>query len=306
MELALRALMVGPEAEVVLSAYDYPGNYLSIAALGAMPVLVEVDPHNWNLDPGQLAAAMTPATKAVIVSHLHGGLVSMKELLAVADANGVPVIEDAAQAAGASVQGRPAGSWGAIGVLSFGGSKLLSAGRGGAVLTNRPDIRQRVRVKQYRGNTVGPLSELQAAALEPQLEMLPARHAIRLANVRCLRTRLHYVPGLRLFENRVAEGEPAFYKVGFQFDATAFGLSRDRFLQAVRAEGIAMDDGFRALHIGRSPERFRQAGSLTEAERAHSGVVILHHPILLGSQADMEQIGIAIDKIWQYRQELSV
>jgi dTDP-4-amino-4,6-dideoxygalactose transaminase len=306
MELALRALKVGPEAEVVLSAYDYPGNYLSIAALGAMPVLVDVDPHNWNMAPGQLAAAMTPATKAVIVSHLHGGLVPMKELLAVTDAHGVPVIEDAAQAAGASVQGRPAGSWGTVGVLSFGGSKLLSAGRGGAILTNRPDIRQRVRVKQYRGNSVGPLSELQAAVLVPQLDLLPARHAMRLANVRCLQTLLEDTPGLRLFENHMTEGEPAFYKVGFQFDATAFGLSRDRFLQAVRAEGIAMDDGFRALHIGRSPERFRQAGSLAEAERAHYGAVILHHPILLGTQADMEQIGVAINKIWQHRQELSV
>jgi dTDP-4-amino-4,6-dideoxygalactose transaminase len=297
--------MVGPEAEVVLSAYDYPGNYLSILALGAMPVLIDVDPDNWNMDPGQLAAAITPATKAVIVSHLHGGLVPMKEILAVTDAHGVPVIEDAAQAAGASVQGRSAGSWGAVGVLSFGGSKLLSAGRGGAILTNRPDNRQRARVKQYRGNTVGPLSELQAAALEPQLELLPARHATRLGNVHYLRTRLHDIPGLRLFENHAAEGEPAFYKVGFQFDATAFGLSRDRFLQAVRAEGIAMDDGFRALHIGRSPERFRQAGSLTEAERAHSGAVVLHHPILLGAQADMEQIGMAVERIWQYRQELS-
>jgi perosamine synthetase len=304
-ELALRALQVGPGAEVVLSAYDYPGNYLSILAVGATPVLIDVDPRNWNFAAEHLPAAITPATKAVIVSHLHGGLAPMREILAVAEAHGLPIIEDAAQAPGATVQGRPAGAWGAVGVLSFGGSKLLSAGRGGALLTGRPDAYQRARVKQFRGNTLGPLSELQAVVLQPQLDLLRSRHAKRLRNVSYLRERLRNVPGLCPFENRGVEGEPAYYKLGFQFDAEAFGLSRERFVQALRAEGIAMDEGFRALHVGRSPERFRQAGPLTEATRAHAGSVVLHHPILLGTEADMDQIARAVEKVWAYRTELA-
>ncbi len=304
-ELALRALRVGPSDEVVLSAYDFPGNYLSILAVGALPVLLDVNPHNWNFAIEQLPVALTPATKAVLVSHLHGGLVPMREVLAVTDAHGVPVIEDAAQAPGATVQGRPAGAWGAVSVLSFGGSKLLSAGRGGALLTSRPDVYQRARVQQFRGNTLGPLSELQAVALQPQLDLLSARHAQRLQKVLQLRERLRKVPGLRLFENRAIEGEPAYYKVGFQFDATAFGLARERFVAAVRAEGIALDEGFRALHVGRSPERFRQVGPLTEAERAHAGAVVLHHPVLLGTEGEIEQVALAIEKVWAYRNELA-
>src|SRR5262249_17999895 len=73
-ELALRALKVGPGEEVVLAAYDYPGNFLSVHAVGATPVLVDIHPDNWNLDPTRLEAACGPATRAVIVSHLHGGL----------------------------------------------------------------------------------------------------------------------------------------------------------------------------------------------------------------------------------------
>src|SRR5438105_6927533 len=81
-ELALRALQVGPGDEVILAAYDYPGNFLSVHAVGATPVLVDVDPANWNLAPDLLAAAIGPSTRAVIVSHLHGGVVPMPAVLA--------------------------------------------------------------------------------------------------------------------------------------------------------------------------------------------------------------------------------
>jgi dTDP-4-amino-4,6-dideoxygalactose transaminase len=296
-ELGLRALKVGPGAEVVLAAYDYGGNFLSVHAVGATPVLADVDPDNWNLSADHLAAAFSPAARAVIVSHLHGGLVPMREVMELASARGVAVIEDAAQAPGAVVQGRPAGSWGDVGVLSFGGSKLLTAGRGGAVLTRHADVHQRARVFLNRGNHVCPLSELQAAVLWPQLDRLAERNAHRRRRVALLAERLQNVPGLRLFRNHVSDSEPCYYKVGFQFDAAKFGLSRARFVAAIRAEGIAMDEGFRALHAGRSPSRFRKAGTLSEADRAHTGTVVLHHPILLGTEADVEQIAATILRV---------
>src|SRR5439155_5725349 len=95
-ELALRALKVGPGDVVVLSAYDYPGNFLCVHAVGAMPVLGDVHPDNWNLDPARLESALGPSVRAIIVSHLHGGLVSMQELMTIAAARGIKVIEDAA------------------------------------------------------------------------------------------------------------------------------------------------------------------------------------------------------------------
>jgi dTDP-4-amino-4,6-dideoxygalactose transaminase len=297
-ELALRALKVGPGDEVVLAAYDYGGNFLCVHAVGAHPVLVDVAPHNWNLDPRNLAGAISPATKAIIVSHLHGGLVPMREVMAAA--RGVPVIEDAAQAPGAFIDGRRAGTLGNVGILSFGGSKLLTAGRGGALLTNRADAHQRARTWQNRGNLVAPLSELQAAVLLPQFDNLEKRNALRTGNVRRLIELLREVPGLRPFANPDVEGTAAYYKLGFQYDAAEFGLPRERFVAALRAEGVAFDEGFRALHVGRSPGRFRAAGSLTEAERAHHGCLVLHHPVLLGSPREVEEVAQAIRKVYAY------
>lgn len=304
-ELALRALKVGLGDEVIMAAYDYSGNFLSVHAVGARPVLVDVDADNWNLAPQRLAEAFGSATRAIIVSHLHGGLVPMREVVEWAGRHGVPVIEDAAQAPGALVQGRRAGTWGDVGVLSFGGSKLLTAGRGGAILTRRADVAQRARVWLQRGNHVCPLSELQAAVLLPQLDRLAERNTYRLRNARLLGELLRDVPGLQPFRNRNEEdSQPGFYKLGFQFDAEVFGLARERFVAAMRAEGIALDEGFRALHMERSPSRWRGAGPLLQAERAHRGVIVLHHPTLLGTDADMEQIAIAVRKVHAHVERL--
>lgn len=296
-ELALRALKIGPGDEVILAAYDYPGNFLSIHALGARPVLIDVAPGNWNLEPARLSAAVGPATRGVIASHLHGGVVPMRAMMEFCVGLGLKVIEDAAQAPGALVQGRKAGTWGDVGILSFGGSKLLSAGRGGAILTQHPDIAQRARLWLNRGNVVCPLSELQAAVLLPQLDKLDARNAQRSRAVQLLREGLRDVPGIQPFDNGDVDTTPGYYKVGFRYDPAGFGLPRELFIAALQAEGIAFNEGFRALHVGRSPSRFRQGGDLTEAAKAHHGTVILHHPVLLGNPAEVEEVAWVIRKI---------
>ncbi|MBY0521804.1 MAG: aminotransferase class I/II-fold pyridoxal phosphate-dependent enzyme [Gemmataceae bacterium] len=303
-ELALRALKIGNGDEVLLAAYDFGGNFLAAHAIGAHPVLVEVSADNWNLDANALESAIGPATRALIVSHLHGGLVPMREVMAIAEARGLRVIEDAAQSPGATIQGRKAGTWGDVGILSFGGSKLLTAGRGGALLTRHADAHQRARTWQNRGNTVSPLSELQAAVLLPQLGKLDARNAQRAASVRQFCNRLHGIPGLTALVNSCRDGEPGYYKLGFQYDSTAFGMPRERFVAAVRAEGIAFDVGFRALHVGRSPKRFRQVGDLTQADRAHEGCIILHHPVLLGTASEVEEVAQAVEKVYAGREAL--
>src|SRR6185437_16945914 len=118
--------------------------------------------------------AHSPRTKAILCSHLHGGLVPMRDVTAFAARRGLKVVEDAAQAAGATVQGQPAGTWGDIGTLSFGGSKLLAAGRGGALLIRDRAVYQRAKLVLNRGiQPWAPLSELQAAVLRPQLRKLP-------------------------------------------------------------------------------------------------------------------------------------
>jgi dTDP-4-amino-4,6-dideoxygalactose transaminase len=299
-EVALRALRVGPGDEVILAAYDYGGNFLSVHAVGAGPVLIDVDQDNWNLCLEALQNTLANhqgKIKAIIVSHLHGGQVPMRELMELCGERGVAVIEDAAQATGATVQGRPAGSWGDVGILSFGGSKLLSAGRGGALLTRRAELHQRARLVLARGNNlVCPLSELQAAVLLPQLDLLPQRHLRRAQAVTLLGRLLADLPGIRLFQNR-SEGSSAYYKVGWQLDEESFGLERSRLVAAVRAEGIALDEGFRALHAGRSASRWRAGGPLDQASRAHTRTILLHHPVLLGSEEEIRQVADALRRV---------
>jgi len=307
-EAALRALRVGLGDEVVMAAYDYESNFLTLHAIGAKPVLIDIHPDTWQIDPSQLEAAFTPQTKAVICSHLHGGIVPMREVVEIAHRHNVGVVEDAAQATGATVQGKPAGTWGDVGTLSFGGSKLLTAGRGGALLFSDPQLHQRAKLWLHRGlQQWAPLSELQAAALRPQLRNLPAMTAKRAENVRALIAFLKGEPrGLSPWcvpEDHGGEprGSHAFYKLGFQFNPTAFGLSRELFVKAMRAEGIAFDVGFKALHMGRSPSRFRAVGDLPNATAAHERCVILHHPVLALSQPDVQQVADAIAKVYRYR-----
>ena len=303
-ELALRGLKISAGDEVIMSAYDYPGNFHCVHAVGAHPVLIDVAAHNRNLNPSLIADAIRPNVKAILVSHLHGGLVPMPEVMQIAGEHGIAVIEDAAQGPGAKVCGKTAGTWGDVGILSFGGSKLLTAGRGGALLTNRDDVRQRVQTFLNRGNHICPLSELQAAVLLPQVKRLPERNAQRLASVQQLANGLADTPGLNLFLNNTEGSTAVYYKVGFLFDETIIGLPRKLFVSALRAEGIALDAGFRGVHVGRSKSRYRQGSALTEADKAHHDVVILHHPVLLADDAALREVSDAVSKIVSYRDRL--
>jgi perosamine synthetase len=295
-ELALHAVGVRPGDEVVLSAYDYPGNFLTIHALGAVPVLVDVAPGSVEPTGEAIANAVGPQCRAVLVSHLHGALADMPAIADACKRTGVALVEDACQGCGANAAGRKAGSWGDAGVLSFGGSKLLTAGRGGAILTARPDVAQRVRQRQFRGNIVGPLSELQAAVLEPQLAKLDERNQVRRRAVKLLVEQLADVPGLQPVFSNAIEATSAFYKVGFLLDESRFGMARAALVAMLRAEGVAMDEGFQAAHVGRSMRRFRAAGPLVHAERAGREVVILHHPVLLCGPDAIGQVAGAIQK----------
>lgn len=295
-ELALRGLRVGPGDEVILSAYDFEGNFKNVLVVGAKPVLVDVDSVSGQLDTDQLEAARSPQTKAIIASHLHGGVVAMPAVRAFADQHQIAVVEDACQMPGAMVHGRVAGTWGDVGVLSFGGSKLLTAGRGGALFTRDAEIAQRIRVQTQRGNDAYPLSELQAAVLVPQLDRLAERNQLRGDNVSRLLRLLDDVVGLRCFVGAEpsSDSSPGFYKLGFWFDAAAFGCSRDDFAGAMRAAGVAFDLGFRALHCTHARGRFRAVNDLPHATRADEAIVVLHHPVLLGADEDLQAIHAAI------------
>jgi dTDP-4-amino-4,6-dideoxygalactose transaminase len=304
-ELGLRALKVGAGDEVILADYDYPGNFLSIHAVDATPVLVDIEPSDWQMSLDAVRGAIGPKTKAILASHLHGGRVAMEALISLAHSKGLLVLEDAAQSSGALIDGRRAGTWGDAGVLSFGGSKLLSAGRGGALLTPHANAAQRARNHLFRaGNIVCPLSDLQAALLVPQLARLDERNALRWGHVQLFCNELAGVPGVRPMVRSDEPGTPAFYKLGIQFDGSAFGLSRERLVKALQAEGFAVDEGFEAAHRSRSPKRYRQGTALDEGERAHAGCVQLHHPIFLEPAVWIRDFAQAWRRIQQHAELL--
>lgn len=314
-ELALRGVRVEPGDEVILAAYDFKANFQNVLTVGATPVLVDIDPASWQLDDSQLENAVSEKTKAIIVSHLHGGCVPMQPVMELADRHGVSVIEDACQATGAVLDGCRAGAAGHVGVLSFGGSKLMTSGRGGAVMTNRPEIAQRIRLFTQRGNEAYPLSEMQAAVLRPQLDRLDERNVVRWDSVRRLSEKLGQLtsadgePILRplvdgcMFADK---DRPAFFKVGLQFDlAGKTGLTRDSFALAMRAENVAIDPGFRSLHRIHSKRRFRAVGELPNANLCDEHVLILHHPVLLEGDEATQQICDSAARICRHAAEVA-
>ena len=300
-ELALIGCKVRAGDEVVMSAYDYKANFANIVALGATPVLVDILPENGTLDVRLLPAAITPKTRAILVSHLHGGMADMLSIMDIARDRMVNVIEDACQVTGATVYGKQAGMTGDVGVWSFGGTKLLTAGRGGAVFSNNPQIMQRIKLHGFRGNFVYPLSQIQAAALLPQVARLAERNTHRAGNVDRLIQQLADTNSpasavLRPFTNSIP-AHAAYYKLGFRYLQSGSVLTRDEFTAAMRAEGVAMDPGFRAVHLIHSRRRFRISGDLPNAEMADTDYCALHHPVLLENHESIDQIACAANRV---------
>jgi dTDP-4-amino-4,6-dideoxygalactose transaminase len=295
-DLALRALKVGTGDEVVLAGYDFSGNFRAVEAVGARPVLVDIEPATWCLDAESLEGAISGSVRAVIVSHLHGGLADMQAITEICRRQSICVVEDACQSPGAMVQGRIAGTWGDVGVLSFGGSKLLTAGRGGAILTAQAEIAQRAKVFCNRGNHAYPLSELQAAVLLPQLAKLSERNAVRYQMAERLRTVTRELAAVTPVQFD-ARGRASFYKFGWLYHAEKNGnRARAEIISALQAEGVAIDAGFRGFTL-RSSARCRQPVPLPHSTAAAAQTLVLHHPILLEPVAELEKLATAMKKV---------
>ena len=295
-ELALRGLGITTGDEVVLAGYDFSGNFRCVEAVGAWPVLVDICNSHGCIDLSGLAEAFGRKVRALVVSHLHSSLAPMQAIMSWASEHGISVVEDACQAPGAVVEGRTAGSWGDVAVLSFGGSKLLTAGRGGAVLTNRPEVFQRMKVFAEPGNDAFPLSELQAAVVIPQLTKLESANHQRQEAVSVLLDELDGITSLRYFGNHSDINRPSYFKVSFICEFEDGKCDRAAFLRAAQAEGVAIDAGFRGF-VRRGDRRCRRIDDLENSARASNDLVVLHHPVLLEPLNTVRKVAMAIRKV---------
>ena len=294
-ELALRGCGVTAGDEVVLAGYDFPGNFRAIEAIGARPVLVDVERDSWCLSAEALSEVRSERVTALIVSHLHGGLADMPAIAKRARERGWKIIEDVCQQPGAKLEGRYLGCWGDACVLSFGGSKLLTSGRGGAVLTEDPRVLQRMKVFADRGNQTFPLSELQAAVLRPQLAKLSERNRTRRERVEQI---LEATAGLGQWLRPLAlreSSQPVYYKLAWSLiPAESEPGLRERFIEKLQTAGAPIDVGFRGF-TRRSERRCGQVGTLEQSARLSQSTLLLHHPVLLANKKAAQQVCQVLD-----------
>ncbi len=293
-ELALRGLGVTSGDEVILAGYDFPGNFRCIEAVGARPVLADVEVASWSLSVNSFEQAISASTKAVIVSSLHGGLADVTRITAIARQHGIGVVEDICQIPGAKVSGKIAGSLGDVSVLSFGGSKLLSAGRGGAVLAKNEAIWQRIHVFKERGNDTYALSQLQAAVLLPQLEKLDERNAIRTTSALQIIAATEGIAQLQSLAHESGD-HPVFYKI-----AWAMPSCQQRAALLTRAQELELPlfEGFRGF-VKRSDRRCSKPVDLSHSTRATETTVLLHHPALLAAPGEVESLGQQVKDLFE-------
>jgi dTDP-4-amino-4,6-dideoxygalactose transaminase len=153
LHLSLLALGIGPGDEVAVGAYSWPASANVIALVGAAPVFVDIDPRTWTMRPDALAIALErhPRIRAVIPVHVFGGMADLPALVPLADARGIPVVEDAACALGATLEGRPAGGWGRAGCFSFHPRKSVTTGEGGVIATSDAAVARQLRILRNHG-----------------------------------------------------------------------------------------------------------------------------------------------------------
>jgi len=339
-EIALRALGVKPGDEVIVPSYTFVSTATSVLMVGAVPVFADIDKQSYCLDHRDAARRMGEHTRAILPVHLGGHMADMPSLVEIAGKGGIAIIEDCAQAIDSDLGGKKAGTWGELGTFSFQSNKTMTAGEGGLVMTNDPNLAERVVALRAFGRFRGQggvrssdltcrhlssnyrLSEFQSAVLLAQLEKFPELDTRRQANAARLTKGLNEIPGVRhILVNRPPMKHGYYYYL-VRFEPALYGnLDPARLCDALNAEGVPFVPGdrkpiyrhpvFEVKNLNdylcpRALERYCQVVDLRNpqcpaAEEACGCTIILRHQVLLGEPEDMDDI---IEAMWKIQENI--
>jgi len=251
MEVALKALGIGWGDEVIIPALTFAATAYAPIAAGALPVIVDVTPDTWCIDPDQVEAAITPRTKAIMPVHLGHHMADMDRIMAIAAQHGLAVVEDCAHAHGQRWQGTGAGCFGDFGSFSHQSSKILTSGEGGSLLTSDDDLARRAHSlidcgrakdadeKEFTFGANYRLGELHAALLVVAMERFPAQQAERAESGKLFEELVAQVNGIRVMPVDPRVTRWSFYNYILAIDPDAFaGRTNEIVCAALEAEGI--------------------------------------------------------------------
>ncbi len=322
LEAALRALGVGPGDEVITTARTFIASASCAVAVGARPVIADVDRDSQNLTARTIRAVLTGKTKAIVAVHLAGWPCEMDDILALARQHGLKVVEDCAQAQGAMYKGRPIGSLGDVAAFSFCQDKIMTTGgEGGMLTTNDENIWQRawsckdhgkiLDAMQARQHAAGfrwlhesfgtnwRMTEMQSAIGRIVLRRVPQWLARRRRFASLLNENLIGLPGLRI-ARPAREIEHAYYKY-YAFvrpEALRPGWDRDRIMQAVNAQGVPCSVGSCSeiyLEKAFPPERRNMERLPVAKELGETSLMFMVHPTL--SDEHIRDTYLAVQKV---------
>jgi perosamine synthetase len=255
LHLAYLALDLAPGDDIVVPGFSFMAAANIALHLKARPVFCDVDPETWCMRAADVAAVLTGKTRAIVAVHTYGNVCEISALLALARERGIPIIEDAAEAFGSCIAGRPAGSLGNINTFSFHATKTITTGEGGLVATDDDAAAEAMRLyrnhglrrkRHYWHEVPGHnfrLTNLQAALGCAQLESIERIIAERRRVFVHYQQRLSTMPGIAL--QRLTEGcEPLVWAVAVRLSADVYPQGRDAVIAAMASEGIETRPGF--------------------------------------------------------------
>ena len=260
MEVALRAAGIGWGDEVLVPAYTFQATASAPMMAGAIPVLVDIDPDTFCIDPKAIEAAITDRTRAIIPVHIASQMADMDAIMAIAERHNLIVIEDAAHAHGAIWSGQGAGALGHFGSFSMQSTKIMTAGEGGVLLCRSQEHAWRAASIIDCGRPHDPagelytqggnyrMTELQAALLNVALERFPAQADRREQSANYMDEALSEVDGVRVLPRDPRHEKRALYRYIFAVDPGVFGATNKIIARAMQAEGILCWSGYDPMY----------------------------------------------------------